>query len=188
MLGLIYAPWKDASGFGQPSSRPLPGTARLPLLANTTVNAGIVLALAALAAVWWALNRTAWGFRLRVVGGNPEAARRAGLRVGPLLLGAMLAGGALAGLAGLLHFAGTEFKLRPGMTTGFGYVGFLASWLALHRPLRVAAAALLLAAIAMAGDSLQIDAGLPAASVNVLMAVVLLVALGTRWKAKETAA
>jgi simple sugar transport system permease protein len=106
------------------------------------------------------------------------------MRVGLLLVSAMLVGGALAGLAGLLHFAGTEFKLRPGMTTNFGYVGFLASWLAGHRPLRVAGAAILLAAIAMAGDSLQIDSHLPAASVNVLMAVVLVVVLaaGTRLK------
>ncbi|MFC0531283.1 ABC transporter permease [Phytohabitans kaempferiae] len=183
MLGLIYDPWKDASGFGQPSSRPLEETARLPLFTTGgTVNAGILLALLALAGVWFALRRTAWGFRLRVVGGNPEAARQAGMRVGPLLLSAMLVGGALAGLAGLVHFAGTEFKLRPGMTTTFGYVGFLASWLALHRPARVGLAALLLAAIAMGGDSLQIDSGLPAASLNVLMAVVLLVVLGIRRK------
>jgi general nucleoside transport system permease protein len=182
MLGLIYDPWKDASGFGQPSSRPLAEAARLPLFATGgTVNAGIVLALLALGAVWWAMRYTAWGFRLRVVGGNPEAARRAGMRVGPLLLSAMLVGGALAGLAGLVHFAGTEFKLRPGMTTNFGYVGFLASWLAMHRPLRIGLAALLLAAIAMGGDSLQIDSGLPGASLNVLMAVVLLVVLGSRF-------
>jgi ABC-type uncharacterized transport system permease subunit len=181
MLGLIYDPWKDASGFGQPTSRPLADAARLPLFtAGGTVNAGIVLALLALGGVWWALRYTRWGFRLRVVGGNPEAARRAGMRVGPLLLSAMLVGGALAGLAGLVHFAGTEFKLRPGMTTGFGYVGFLASWLAMHRPARVGLAALLLAAIAMAGDSLQIDSGLPAASLNVLMALVLLVVLGRK--------
>jgi general nucleoside transport system permease protein len=186
MLGLIYAPWKDASGFGQPSSRPLAPGARLPLfVAGGTLNAGIVVALLALGAVWWAMRYTAWGFRLRVVGGNVEAARRAGMRVGTLLLSAMLVGGALAGLAGLVHFAGTEFKLRPGMTTNFGYVGFLASWLAMHRPLRVGLAALLLAAIAMGADSLQIDSGLPAASLNVLMAVVLLVVLGSRFAVRR---
>jgi ABC-type uncharacterized transport system permease subunit len=178
LLFLIYEPWKDASGFGQPSSRPLAEGARLPLLSGTTVNFGLFLALAALAAVWWVLRYTSWGFQLRVVGGNPEAARRGGLKVGLLLLSAMLVGGALAGMAGMVHFAGTELKLRAGMTVTFGYVAFLASWLAGHNPLRVAGAALLLAGIAMAGDSLQIDSGLPAAAVNILMAVVLIVVLG----------
>jgi ABC-type uncharacterized transport system permease subunit len=190
MLSLIYAPWRDPSGLGQPTSRPLALAARLPLFVPTSLlNVGLVLALLALVGMWWALRHTEWGFRLRVVGGNPEAARRAGLRVGVLLVSAMLVGGALAGLAGFVHFAGTEFTLRPNMTATFGYVGFLASWLAGHRPLRVGLAALLLAAIAMAGDSLQIHSNLPAASVNVLMAVVLLVVLGTnlRQRARRVA-
>jgi simple sugar transport system permease protein len=113
-----------------------------------------------------------------VVGGNTEAARRAGLRVGLLLVTAMATGGALAGLGGAVQLAGAEFKLRPGFCLTYGYVGFLASWLARHKPIRVAVAAVVLSAIAVAGDSLQIDAGLPAASVNVLMALVLLAAFG----------
>ncbi len=178
LLYLIYDSWKDPHGSGQPASRPLAEAARLPLLGGTVVNAGLIVALVALVAVWFALERTAWGFRLRVVGGNSEAGRRAGLPVKRLLLSALLVGGALAGIAGMVHFGGTELKLRTGMTMNFGYIGFLASWLAAHKPGRVALAALLLAAIALAADSLQLDSGLPAASANVLMAVTLLVVLG----------
>ena len=65
-----------------------------------------------------------------------------------------------------------------GFLASFGYVAFLASWLARHRPIPAALAAGLLAALAVSGDSLQIDSGLPAASVNVLMALVLLGAFG----------
>jgi ABC-type uncharacterized transport system permease subunit len=50
--------------------------------------------------------------------------------------------------------------------------------LARHKPIRVAIAAAFLSGIAIAGDSLQIDSGLPAASVNVLMALVLLAVFG----------
>ena len=73
------------------------------------------------------LTFTPWGFKLRVVGGNPEAARRAGLKVGGLGLAAMAVGGALAGLGGMLEVAGVEGRLRPDMLVGFGYIGFLAS-------------------------------------------------------------
>jgi ABC-type uncharacterized transport system permease subunit len=69
----------------------------------------------------------------------------------------MLLGGALAGLAGMVHYAGIEYKLRPGLTTNFGYIAFLASWLARHNPLPIVLSAMLLAAIAVAGDSLQLD-------------------------------
>jgi simple sugar transport system permease protein len=86
----------------------------------------------------------------------------------------MLLGGALAGLGGVVHLAGAEFKLRPGFLVTYGYIGFLASWLARHDPLKVALSALVLGAISITGDSLQIDSQLPAATVNVLMALVLI--------------
>jgi simple sugar transport system permease protein len=186
MLFLIYDAWKDPHGSGQPSTRPLPVAERLAVLGNSRVHMGVVIAAVAAVVVSLALSRTAWGFRLRVVGGNPEAARRAGLRVGLLLVTAMIVGGALAGLGGFVQLAGAEFKLRPGFCVTYGYVGFLASWLARHKPIRVFIAAAFLSSIAIAGDSLQIDSGLPAASVNVLMALVLLAVFGWGSSAMRT--
>ena len=186
MLFLIYDQWKDANGSGQPVTAPLPVPERLPLLGTSGLHVGVILALVATGAVWWALRSTRWGFQLRVVGGNAEAARRAGLRVGLLLVSAMAVGGALAGLGGVVQLAGAEFKLRPGFLVSYGYVAFLASWLARHHPVRVAAAAVLLAAIAVSGDSLQLDSGLPAATVNILMALVLLAVFG--WTRHEKVA
>lgn len=178
MLYLIYQPWKDPNGSGQPATRPLAEAARLPLLGTSRIHTGVFIAVIATAVIWGLFRYTSWGFRLRVVGGNPEAARRAGLPVSGLLMSAMLVGGAMAGLGGMAHFAGAELKLRPGMTLNFGYIAFLASWLARHSPAKVAGAAVLLAAVAIAGDSLQLDAGLPAAAVNVLMGLILLAVMG----------
>ena len=90
----------------------------------------------------------------------------------------MAVGGALAGLGGLTQLAGAEFKLRPGFVAGYGYIGFLASWLGRHRPVYVVLSAALLSTIVVGGDSLQIDSALPAASVNVLMALLLLMVFG----------
>lgn len=178
MFFLIYDPWKDPNGSGQPATAPLPVEQRFPLMGTSKVHQGVVIAAVAAGFVWWLLSRTRVGFRLRVVGGNAEAARRAGLPVARLLLGAMLVGGALAGLGGVAHLAGAEFKLRPGFLVTYGYIGFLASWLARHDAVKVAVAALALGAISITGDSLQIDSQLPAATVNVLMALVLIAVFG----------
>ena len=178
MYFLIYDRWKDRAGSGQPATRPLPVSERLSVFGSSRVHTGILLALGGAVIVWLVMRTTSWGFRLRVVGGNAEAARRAGLRVGGLALAAMAVGGALAGLGGLTQLAGAEFKLRSGFLAGYGYIGFLASWLARHKPLGVVVAATVLAAIVIGGDSLQIDSKLPAASVNVLMALTLLIVFG----------
>jgi simple sugar transport system permease protein len=182
LLFLIYQPWKDPHGSGQPATRPLATGAALPHFPGSTVHVGILLVLVAAVVVWAGLTRSVWGFKLAAVGGNQEAARRAGLPVNRLLLSAMLVGGALAGLAGVIHFAGVEHQLRPGMVTNIGYIGFLASWLSRHKPLAVLASSFVLAGLTVAGDSLQIDAGLPAATANILTGLVLIAVLG--WTSK----
>jgi simple sugar transport system permease protein len=184
---LIFEPWKDLEGSGQPATPPLSVGERLPVIGTSRVHMGIVVALVATGLVWAVLRYTSWGFRLRTVGGNPEAARRAGMRVGVLLLSAMAVGGLLAGLGGWVQLAGVEFKLRQGFIVTYGYIGFLASWLARHKPIWVAVAAIALSAIAIGGDSLQLDSKLPAASVNVLMAVVLLAVFGFSKKREAVA-
>ena len=76
---------------------------------------------------------------------------------------------------------------RPGFLLTYGYIAFLASWLARHNPWKVTLAALALSAISISGDSLQIDSGLPAATVNILMALLLLAVFGIAGKRKAVA-
>lgn len=187
LLFLIYSPWRE-SATQQPASREIADGARLPLIAGTKVHIGIVIAVIAAVALAVALGKTRWGFRLGVVGGNAEAARRAAMPVTTLLLSALVVGGLLAGLAGVIQLSGEELKLRPGFATEIGYLGFLASWLGRHKPIPVLIAAFVLTSLSVAGDSLQLDAGLPAATVNVLTALLLIAVLGwTTVKSKKGA-
>ena len=64
----------------------------------------VVLYLLALAVVvWFVLEHTPAGRYLFAVGGNPEAARLAGLATDRLTIGALMASGAIAGLAGVVY-------------------------------------------------------------------------------------
>ncbi|MCD9623601.1 ABC transporter permease [Rhabdothermincola salaria] len=181
---LVFEPWRDPVSTGQAYSTELVGPQRLPLLWGNRVNIGILVALVAVPVVWWAFRSTRWGFRLRVVGGNPEAARRAGMNVKGLVVSAFATGGVLAGIGGMVAVAGVEGRLRPDLLVGFGYIAFLASWLGRHQPWKVAIAAVALSAIAVGGTGLKIAAGLSGGAVNVLMALILLAVLG--WGRKET--
>lgn len=171
---------KDPESYGFAIGAPIPDSARLPELGISTLHIGIVLAILMTVAVWLLLDRSRWGFRAKVVGGNPEAARRGGFAVNRTVVTALLLGGAIAGFAGVVELAGTETQLRAQMATGFGYIGFLCSWMVAHRAAWIPAGATLLAGISVYGDSLQLDYGLPAASVYVVMAVIVLLVLGMR--------
>ena len=178
LLFLIYQPWRESST-AQPATRELADAAKLPVLtAGSRVHVGIVFALVLVVLVQVALTRTRWGFRISVAGGNAEAARRAGMNVAILVLSALMVGGALAGLAGMIQFSGVEYKLRPGFGNQLGYTAFLACWLARHKPFPIVLTAFVFAALSVSADSLQLDSGVPAASINVLTALVLIAVLG----------
>jgi ABC-type uncharacterized transport system permease subunit len=145
-----------------------------------------VITVVAVLVVWWAVKHTGWGFAIKVTGGNPEAARRSGLKVRSLMLSAMLAGGALAGIGGALNLAGVETQLRPDITLTFGYVAFLASFLARHDPLKTALAALLFSAIALSGNGLQLSTGLDGTITDVLLGLIVLAPLIMTRKAGST--
>lgn len=177
MLFLIYQPWKYAKGSGQPESAPLGAAARLPLLFGSELDLGVLVAAVVGVGVWLVVKRTGWGFALRVVGGNREAGRRAGLPVNRLLVSAMVVGGLLAGFGGMLNFAGLEHQLRPGITASFGYVAFLAAFLGRNDPPKVMASALLFAAIELSGNGVQLSYGLDGSVVDVLLGLIVVAPL-----------
>ncbi len=169
----VHGALKDPASFNWPFSPQLPDSLRLPTLPGSRVHLGIVVAIAAAVLVWFVTAKTRWGFATRVVGGNPEAAKQAGLNVGAIQMWTLLAAGALAGLAGMIEVTGIEGRLRPTTGVGYGYLGFLASWMALNHPLWLVATAFIIGIISVGGNTLQISSGLPSSSVNILMALVL---------------
>ena len=79
-----------------------------------------------------------------------------------------------SGIAGVIEIAGIEGRLRPTTGANYGYLGFLAAWMAWNHPLRLVATSFLLGMIAVAGNSLEMNSGLPSSSVHILMALVLI--------------
>lgn len=174
---LVFGPWRDPTSSNYPQTRELVPAARLPHFGSSRVDISIVVAVASVLAFGWFVARTRWGLEIRAIGGNPYAAARNGVAVSRYVVGAMVVGGALAGLAGMAQLSGLQFRLNPGLSPGFGYLGFLISWLAGHNPRLIVPMTFLLAVLASSGDILQITQGLPSAIVNVLSALLMLIVL-----------
>ena len=176
----VFGPWKDPDGVNYPQTAEFPAAATLPTLGGSRVHLGLVLAAAAVGLFAFVVARTRWGLEMRAIGGNVEAARRAGIPIGRYVVLLMFVGGGLAGLAGMAEVSAVQGRLRPSLSPGYGYTGFLISWMAGGRPLPIVAAAFLLAVITAGGDILQMTQALPASVANILMAVILFVVLGRR--------
>lgn len=177
---LVFGPWRDPGSGNYPQTPEFAASAQLPFIITGRIHLGIVIAIVALIGFYLVMRYTHWGLSMRAMGSNPEAARRIGVRVATYSIVAMMIGGGIAGLGGMAEVSAIQHRLNPGLSPGFGYIGFLISWIAGHRPLTLPVMAFLLAVIFAGGDILQITQGLPYAVLNILMGLILFVVLAAR--------
>jgi general nucleoside transport system permease protein len=175
---VVFGPWRDPEGVNYPQTVAFSDAAILPAWPGSRVHTGLLLGLLAVAAFAFVIARTRWGLELRAVGGNVDAAHRLGLPITRYVVVLMIVGGGLAGLAGMAEVSAIQGRLRPSLSPGYGYTGFLISWMAGGHPVGIIVAALVLAVITAGGDILQMTQALPGSVVNILMAVLLFVVLG----------
>jgi simple sugar transport system permease protein len=117
-----------------------------------TVVVALVLAVAAAVLI----NRSTWGFKLRLVGFNPRTAQRAGVSAVVVGCLALAIGGGLAGLAGGLMLTGgaANYRYTPGFANNVGWEGLLVALVARNRPLIAIPVAVVFGALRTGGGFL----------------------------------
>ncbi|MDA1081938.1 MAG: ABC transporter permease [Gemmatimonadetes bacterium] len=172
---LVRGPLQEPT-FTYPQTLPLGESARLPLLVDSQrLHWGFVIALLVAIGAWWVFQNTAAGFRARISGISRSAAESAGLiAVGRVQASALLASGAIAGIAGFSEVAGVTYRLYEGLSPGYGYTAIAVALLGRLHPIGIIASAVLFGALGSGADSMQRNAGIPAEFASVLAAVILL--------------
>ncbi|MBB4020755.1 MAG: ABC transporter permease [Pseudomonadota bacterium] len=175
---LLSLPAVQKTGRADPISKSVPEAAELPRLLtwidpNLRVHAGIFLMLAAVAVIFWVLFRSKLGFEFRASGENPEAARFAGMRSGVIIVAAMAASGALAGLAGANQVLGVLGRATPGFSAGIGFTAISVALLGRSHPVGVLLAGLLFGALEAGGRQMQVDAGVSIDLISIIQALII---------------
>lgn len=182
---LLFGVLRDPHGWNYPQTVEVASQLRLKLFFGTRMNAGILLAVAVALIVWYVLNKTRVGFTMRTIGGNQLAARYAGINVKRVQTLTFLAAGALAGLAGAILIIGVEGRMRVDAGATMGFMGFLAAGIVKNDPILAVFSAFLIAALNVAGNAMEINTNLPAASIQILIMLVLLTIMTVGGKKKD---
>lgn len=181
---LLFGVLRDPHGWNYPQTVEVASQLRLKMYFSTRLNAGILVALAVALIVWYVLNKTRVGFTMRTIGGNQLAARYAGINVKRVQTLTFLAAGALAGLAGAILIIGVEGRMRVDAGATMGFMGFLAAGIVKNDPILAIFSAFLIAALNVAGNAMEINTNLPAATIQILIMLVLLTIMTVGGKKK----
>ena len=137
-----------------------------------TANWGILVAIAAMLFVWFVINKTTLGYRLKAVGFNRNAAEYGGISVNASILTALAISGALAGLAGALQLMGMGSRISIfSSQEGFGFAGIVVALIGCSNAFGVFVAGLFYGALMYGGSKLNL-VGAPTQLINVIVGTV----------------
>ncbi len=165
-------------GYGAPLARTnaLDSENLMPVLSQGPgfrLNAGIIVALLATILITLVLNRTRWGFYLRMTGLNADTAKAQGVPTALLGSSALLISGAFAGLSGGVILTGTAYRVSDGFSSGYGWTGLLAAFVANLNPKMLIPSALLFGAL-RAGGGVLTSTGVSTNIVGVIQGLIVL--------------
>jgi len=174
---LIFGPWRGAKEWGYPITDEISDTAKLMAIPGTRIHIEtLLICLISALAVYFIMNKTVFGYEVKVVGENPDAAKYAGISFTRIAILSMLISGGLAGIAGTGEVAGIHHRLRypESISMGYGFTAIIAAWLARLNPIGVLLTSLFFGGLTVSGHLMKMIFRLPVAVVNVFNGVVLL--------------
>ena len=159
---LVHDAWRDPEGFNFPQSKMFTDVALLPnMVAETRLNVGFLLALAAVALGWVFMRKSLVGYQMRVAGLAPAAANYAGISARRTVWLGMLIGGGCAGLAGVGEVAGPIGQLLPVVSPGYGFAAIIVAFVGRLHPVGIFFASLLMSLLYLGGEAAQMQLALP---------------------------
>jgi ABC-type uncharacterized transport system permease subunit len=167
VLFWVFGAWSEA---GFQMSPQFPKNAWLPRLLDyasqiralrgMTLHIGILFGLVAAVVVWFLINRSRWGYEIRLIGDNPRAAHYAGVNIVRNTVLVMMLSGGLAGLAGMAEVTGVVHRLQGAISSNYGFTGIIIAWLAKLNPFAVVLVSVLFGGLIQAGREIQ-PSGVP---------------------------
>jgi simple sugar transport system permease protein len=170
---LIKGPFRGAD-VSVPQTDSVPLKELLPHLGGTSIHVGIIVAVVAVAAVWYVLDHTSVGLRLTVLGANPRAALHAGMNVKRMIITTFFASGALVGLAAAIEILGVWGYMRADWNPKFGLALFALVFLARLSPLATVPLAAFYAVLEIGGHEAARQTALDYDFITMLIGLILL--------------
>jgi ABC-type uncharacterized transport system permease subunit len=173
---LVTGPWRSAASFNFPVTDVFGSGAVLPRIGDSLLHVGVLFPIVAAVVLLVVLQRSKWGYEIRMIGASPDAARVAGISTAKNIVVVMLVAGALAGVAGMIEVSTSFGRLRQGISPGYGYMAIVIAALAAADLLATLVVAFLFGGFIVGAFALQ-ALGVPQAFVLLLQGIILFCAL-----------
>lgn len=171
---LVHGPWRDPAGFNYPQTALLPAAAMFePFDYAYRINPSVFITVIAVVLMWLFTDRSFLGYKMKVSGAAPLAARYAGFRESSAVWTGLLAGGAAAGIAGMAEVAGPLGQLSPQISPGYGFAAIIVAFIGRLNAFGIVLGGLLMSLLFLGGEAVQMNLGLSSSLTRIFQGILL---------------
>jgi ABC-type uncharacterized transport system permease subunit len=174
-LWLIFGPWKRPGIGSMSGTVPFPEALWMPTLPHLRLSLwALLIGILGTVVVFFLLQGTYFGLRLKAVGRNKRAANLSGIRTARHMMNAFLICGLFAGVSGAVQVTAVYHRLIPSISSNYGWLGLLVAMLINYQPVWAAPVSLFFAALNIGSIQLPIVLKLDSSLSGVLQGALVL--------------
>lgn len=167
------------SGAFYPMSKQFQPTALLPaMMKGSSLHAGPFIGIVLCIIFHFILNFTPFGFRTKMLGSNPNAARYAGVNAKKQIVIIIMIGALIGGLSGAIETMGLKRRVFMNFVSGVGYESVAVALLSGGNPLGVIISALFFAALKAGGATMSIETTVPSSMSSIIISLCMIFVIG----------
>ncbi|MFV0503576.1 MAG: ABC transporter permease [Lachnospirales bacterium] len=140
---------------------------------GSSISVAFFLGIIVLVIIYFILEKTTFGYELKAVGFNSDAAKYAGMKVNRNVVLSMAIAGVLAGIGGAAYYIGYTNHVKIGTLPDFGFDGIAVSLLGLNAPLGVFLSSFLFGYLKNGGSFMSSATSIPQEIVDIVIAVII---------------
>ncbi|MCM3337928.1 ABC transporter permease [Paenibacillus sp. MER TA 81-3] len=160
------------------------------LMDGARIHWGFALAVVALIAYHFYMNRTKWGYEIRAVGNNNHAAKYAGMNVSQVVIRTFFLSGMLGGMVGTFEVLGVfKYMAIASATSGLGFDGIAVALLGMNGALGILLAAALFGSLMYGAQGMSFGANVPGEVIKMVISIIIFFAAAPgmiRWLLNKT--
>jgi simple sugar transport system permease protein len=127
------------------------------IIPGTRIHSGLLLLLVMIVLIYLFIQKTKWGYALRMTGFNKTFATYSGISTGAVILYSQFLGGILAGMAGAVEMLGMYDRFRWQTMPSYAFDGVIVAVLAKNKPQYIPLAAFVLSYIRIGADTMSVN-------------------------------
>ncbi len=167
---LSNGPWKSPTRPSGTDTLPVRFT---PLIRGSNLTGAIFVSIALAVLVWYIMSKTTVGYEMRLSGDNPRFARFAGIKVDTLVIGTMVASGALCGLVGMFQVYGVKGNFQDGISNEYYFDGLLVAMIMRYKPVGIIFMSFFFAFLKVGSAGMELGAGIPGEMYRIIQSVII---------------